>query len=296
MSRKRTNIVKCVDQETKQAIAKDFSMKVFKTKTALGVHYGISLRTLNRVLSEFYLKTEVVFVYDYTLTKEAITIFRDDESRVITKGYPKFDSIKSDLIINNFSDVSLQSAFDLLSLPTFIDKFSEGNITVCHEEGSIFYGTFEIKNSLVDRMFDIMNRGVNVLPMVRFLDKLMDNPDENIVEQLYPFMQHNSIEINTDGDIKAYRNITKDYKDHHTNTMDNSIGTIVKLPRSLVDCNPENTCSTGIHAASYKYASTFEKGRLVEVTINPSHVCSVPVDYDGQKMRVSELTIVKELK
>jgi hypothetical protein len=166
---------------------------------------------------------------------------------------------------------------------------------VCHEDGKVFYGTFEIKNSLVTHMFDIMSRGEDVMPMVRFLDMLMDNPKEDIVEELYGFMQHNDIKINEDGTIKAYRNVTMDYKDHHTMTMDNSVGKVVKMPRSLVDSNPNNTCSSGIHCASIEYAKSFGGGRLMEVKVNPAHVCSVPTDYNFMKMRVCELVVVKEL-
>jgi len=295
----RSDIVKCKTQQEKVDIFNRYNKQQHKNKTKLAKRVGISLRTLNRILKEF--DTDVVGIqtkvdnYDYTVTKDAITIFCNEDSRLVNKGYPKFKTIRSKLISEDFSDEVLKETFEMLSLPTFIEKFSEGNITVSHEEGKIFYGTFEIKNSLVTHMFDIMSRGEDVMPMVRFLDMLMDNPKESIVEELYPFMQHNDIEINEDGTIKAYRNVTMDYKDHHTGTMDNYIGKVVKMPRTMVDSNPNNTCSSGIHCASIGYAKGFGGGRLMEVMVNPSHVCSVPTDYSGMKMRVCELKVVKEV-
>lgn len=318
----RNNIVKSVDDNTKLRIYQDSITGVFKFKGLLANKYNISTRTLGRILKEMEAQEEhpspiilnipkereVIkemevhtqepvpsFVYDYTVTKEAITIFCNEDSRVVTKGYPKFKTIREKLISSDFDDLSLQETFELLSLPTFIEKFSEGNITVSHEEGKIHYGSFEIKNSLVVHMFDIINRGEDVLPMVRFLDMLMDNPKADIVDELYSFMQHNDIQINEDGTIKAYRNVTTDYKDHHTGTMDNSIGKVVKMPRHMVDSNPDNTCSSGIHCASIGYARSFGGGRLMEVKVNPSHVCSVPTDYSGMKMRVCELVIIQEV-
>jgi len=297
----RNNIVKSVDDNTKLKIYQDSVTGVFKFKGLLANKYNISTRTLGRILKEMEAQEEhpnptiLTFVYDYTVTKEAITIFCNEDSRVVTKGYPKFKTIREKLISSDFDDQSLQETFELLSLPTFIEKFSEGNITVSHEEGKIYYGSFEIKNSLVVHMFDIMARGEDVMPMVRFLDMLMDNPKADIVEELYGFMQHNGIQINEDGTIKAYRNVTMDYKDHHTETMDNSIGKVVKMPRHMVDSNPDNTCSSGIHCASIGYAKDFGGGRLMEVKVNPSHVCSVPTDYSGMKMRVCELVIVSEV-
>jgi hypothetical protein len=295
---KRSNIVKCKTQQEKVDIYNGWEWQNTNNKTQYAKLHGISLRTLNRILDEISQEApteEVPPVFDYTVTKDTITIFRNEDSRVVNKGYPKFKSIRSKLIDCDFSDEVLKEVFELLSLPTFIEKFSEGNITVCHEEGKIFYGTFEIKNSLVTHMFDILSRGEDVLPMVRFLDMLMDNPKADIVEELYGFMQHNDIEINEDGTIKAYRNVTMNYKDHHTGTMDNYVGAVVKMPRHMVDSNPDNTCSSGIHAASIEYAKGFGGGRLMEVKINPSHVCSVPTDYNGQKMRVCELLVVKEV-
>ncbi|AHK11419.1 hypothetical protein S140_9 [Shewanella sp. phage 1/40] len=290
---KRSNVVKCKTAQEKVDIFNGWVKQQELNKTQYANLHGISLRTFSRILDEC---DQVAIVqFDYTVTKDAITIFRNDESRIVVKGYPKFKKLRSKLIEDDFSDDSLHYAFELLSLPTFIAKFSEGNITVCHEEGKIFYGTFEIKNSLVTHMFDILSRGEDVLPMVRFLDMLMDNPKESIVDELYPFMQHNDIEINEDGTIKAYRNVTMDYKDHHTGKMDNSVGKVVKMPRTMVDSDPNNTCSSGIHCASIGYAKSFGGGRLMEVKVNPSHVCSVPTDYAGMKMRVCELLIVVEV-
>jgi hypothetical protein len=189
----RTNIVKCKTQQEKVDIYNGWVRQQELNKTQYAALQGISLRTFNRILDEVDAVHGCQFsiLLDYTVTKDTITIFCNEESRVVNKGYPKFKSIRSKLIEADFSDEVLKETFDLLSLPTFIAKFSEGNITVCHEEGKIFYGTFEIKNSLVTHMFDIMSRGEDILPMVRFLDMLMDNPKADIVDELYGFMQHN---------------------------------------------------------------------------------------------------------
>lgn len=286
----RSNIVKCVDEGVKEIIKSKWNKKAFKTKTKLAQEFNISLRTLNRILNE---KLSENVSWDYIVTKNEITLYRNDDCKTIKRGFPSFNNIKSIMIEENFSNSSLNTAWELSCMKKQIETFSEGNITVDYESKQIRYGTFIIENILVARIFSMLENDRDVLPLVKFLDKVMDNPDENIIEQLYPFLKYNDIEISKEGDIVAYRNVTKDFKDHHTKTMDNSVGAVVKMPRSLVDCNPDNTCSAGIHCAAREYAEGFGGGILTKVKVNPKDVCSVPKDYDGQKMRVCELKVLE---
>lgn len=295
---KRTNIVKMLNEGQKWDIYTNYLEGNHKTKKALAKDYGISTRTLGRIISEMenIPSPEIKsFEYDYTVTKNQITIFCNDESRSVDKGYPKFKSLRKRLIEQDFSDSVLSEVYDLLNLPKFVETFSEGNITVNHGTGQVFYGTFEIKNSVVDRMMNMLSDKEDVKPLVKFLELLMMNPKENVIEELYPFLRHNDIEISDEGYIIAYRSIRRDWKDFHTGTMDNSVGKVVSMPRNLVDDNPNVTCSTGIHCAAYEYASYFGGGdyRLIRVKVCPSDVVSVPVDYDGQKMRVCKLEVIE---
>ncbi|AUR87434.1 RIIB protein [Vibrio phage 1.101.O._10N.261.45.C6] len=319
----RSNIVKMLTKEQKLEIFKKYEKKTFSTKKAFAKEFGISTRTLNRVIDEMKTKpvtdatsalkgfnkalcemgkafgtTKGVIVdrYDYTVTKSQITIFKNDESRSVMKGYPKFTKLRRELIDSDFAEEALRLTYEILSLPDFVEKFSEGNITVDHEKGKVWYGTFEIKNSIVDQMMKIMTTQGDVKPLVLFLEKLMMNPKINVVEELYPFLKHNDIEISEEGDIIAYRSVTTDFKDHHTGTMDNSIGVVVTMPRSMVDDNPNQTCSSGLHVAAFDYANTFGSNRrLVKVRVNPSDVVSVPTDYDGMKMRVCKFEVLEEV-
>lgn len=68
------------------------------------------------------------------------------------------------------------------------------------------------------------------------------------------------------------------------------------MERSLVDDNPNNTCSSGLHVASFKYAEDFGSGRLVLCEVDPRDVVSVPVDYNSQKMRTCKYKVIGETK
>lgn len=315
----RSNIVKILTQEQKEEIYQLYLNRENKTKKALAKEVGISTRTLGRVIDE--MKNKPVYalkcfgrsanklgkslskkrcveadVYDYSITKSQITIFKNDESRSVMKGYPKFNTIKKSLIDSCFSDKVLKDSYELLSLPDFVEKFSEGNITVDHKEGKIWYGTFEIKNSISVQMMKMLSNQEDVKPLVLFLEKLLMNPKKNVVDELYAFLQHNDIEIANDGNIIAYRSVRNDFMDFHTGTMDNSVGNTVQMPRTLVDDNPSVTCSSGLHVASIGYARGFgSNNRLVKVKVCPSDVVSVPVDYDGMKMRCCKFEVLEEV-
>jgi hypothetical protein len=108
---------------------------------------------------------------------------------------------------------------------------------------------------------------------------------------LYKFLEHNGHPITQDGCFIAYRGVTKDFKDPHTRTFDNSVGSICEMPRDQVDDNPDNTCSSGLHVACYSYANGFGKV-TVEVKVDPVDVVCVPRDYNGTKMRVCKFEVL----
>ena len=292
----RTNIVKCVDDATKQEIYTRYKNKEERTKTKLAKKYGVSTRTLNRILDEMSEHNNKVN-WDYCITRNELTIFKDEDFRSVKKGYPNFNNLKKALIDSNFSDKVLSDSYTLLDIKTVIEDFSEGSLFVSHKDATIHYGTFEVKHSLVTQIMNKLDRGESVTGMVKFLDKLLANPDKHIVEQLYPFMQHNDITISDEGDIIGFRAVNGEYKDYATGAMDNSVGNTLKMPRNLVNCNPEITCSTGLHVSAREYAENFirDGGKLLKVKVNPKDVCSIPVDYDGQKMRCCEFTVLEDI-
>lgn len=292
----RSNIVKCKTQEEKQEIATLWAMENSLSKTKFSKLYNISPRTLNRILDEMN-QAVCIEDWDFTVTKNEITIMKGLDARSITKGYPKFNQFKRSLIEADFSDEKLSEVYDLLDLGSFVETFSEGNLTVNHEEGKVFYGSFEIKNTITDRMMTMLSSQEDVKPLVRFLDKLLMNPKKSIVEELYSFLQHNDIEISEEGDIVGFRSIRKDWKDFHTGRMDNSIGTVVSMPRHLVDDNPNQTCSSGLHVGAIGYVGTFgsSEKRVIKVKVNPSDVVSIPTDYDGMKMRCCKFEVLEEV-
>jgi bifunctional DNA-binding transcriptional regulator/antitoxin component of YhaV-PrlF toxin-antitoxin module len=122
---------------------------------------------------------------------------------------------------------------------------------------------------------------------------LRQNPSEESRKDLYTFLEKNHVPITEDGYFVAYKGVNNDFTDNRTGSYDNSIGKTVKMPRDQVNPDRNQTCSTGLHVAAYEYAKGFA-ALLIEVKVNPRDVVSVPTDYNAQKMRVCEYTVVAE--
>lgn len=282
-------VVRCKTEAEKRVIREGWDDEMKITKTAYAAKHGISLRTLNRIFDEGKVDPqqyqEDVVEWNYFISANDVTVLRNEESRSISRGFPRFNSIRKELI-DDPSDEELEVIFRKMSVESSIEDMTEGDIHV--KDGKVHYGTFEIKNSLADHLLKMLSKREDVKPFARFMNKLMLNPKPSVVEELYPFMQHNSIEISEDGDIIGYKAVTSDFKDKHTKTVDNSLGKTISMPWSEVDDNPDNTCSRGYHVAAWRYAYMFASSGepIIFTLVNPRDVVSVPVDYNGEKMRV----------
>jgi hypothetical protein len=92
--------------------------------------------------------------------------------------------------------------------------------------------------------------------------------------------------IDPDGDFYAYKAVKEDFTDKHTGKIDNSVGQVVTVRRNMVDDNPDNACSYGLHAGSFNYVRGFAQlgDNIIIVKINPKDVVSVP-NHNTTKLR-----------
>lgn len=184
---------------------------------------------------------------------------------------------------------------ELDRIPELVDnkkKFNEYGLELC--DGLVTLDGQQLPVELSNRVLEFVKQKLPKEPLLNFWRNLRDNPSYNSRQMLYKFLEHNGHPLTQDGCFIAYRGVTEDFKDHHTKTFDNSPGSICEMDRNLVDDNPNNTCSRGLHVASFDYANTFGRQKLVEVKVNPKDVVAVPTDYNGTKMRVCKFEVVRE--
>ena len=221
---------------------------------------------------------------NYILLPDSVTVSFDGQLHTIKTGDHRHGKI-----------VEAIKSGNLEVIPELVDvakSFSsiEGVELV---EGRIKLNGRDIPEVVSDRVLRFKEQDLPFEPLIKFSEKLLKNPSFNSRKMLYRFLEHNGHPITKDGNFIAYRKVTRDFKDCHTGTMDNSIGQVVEMDRAEVDDNPDNTCSSGLHVAAYEYAKNFSIGHLLEVEIDPEDVVAVPNDYDGQKMRVCKFRVVR---
>lgn len=231
----------------------------------------------------------------FLLKSNAIVLFIEGVAYNIDSTHPHFDDIREELK-GNFADIDWTEVQYLIDIAKGLEKFSGGDIEV--QSGAILYKGQAVHNTIVDRILRMKREGFDINPMLMFLNNLMQNPSKTAVDELFGFLEVCDLPITPDGHFIAYKVIRNNWTDKHTGTMDNSVGTLVSMPRNQVDDNRHNTCSRGLHFCSKEYISAFRGGddRLVALKINPKDVVSIPSDYNNSKGRASEYLILRELE
>ena len=157
---------------------------------------------------------------------------------------------------------------------------------------NFFYKDGNIHNHTVDTILNFMRKGLKYQPLVRFLDKLMQNPSRRAVSELYSFLEHKQMPITPDGNFLAYKGVREDYTDWYSGKFANDVGTVLEMPRNGVCDDAQRGCSEGFHAGTYEYAQNYGNGgHLLMVEINPADVVSVPNDCDCQKLRTCKYEV-----
>lgn len=160
-------------------------------------------------------------------------------------------------------------------------------------DGLLVANNEPLPSELEARILAFKDKKLPYAPLLKFWENLKKNPSFNSRRMLFKFLEHNGHPLTTDGCFIAYRGVTEDFKDVRTKTFDNKVGSVCEMPRSQVNDNPNETCSSGLHVACFDYANGFGS-KLVEVKVNPADVVCVPVDYNGTKMRVCRFEVVAE--
>jgi hypothetical protein len=220
---------------------------------------------------------------NYHVTQNSVTVNFDGKTLAIARGDARFPKV-----------ISAIKSGDLDLIPELVDvaaSFGKDGFKLI--DGQVITPTGEaLPTELNARIIEFQREGLPFTHLLKFWENLKANPSYRSREQLFKFLEHNGHPLTDDGCFIAYRGVTEDFKDKHTRTFDNSPGAICEMPRDQVDDDPTRTCSAGLHAAAWEYAANWSEKR-VEVKINPKDVVAVPVDYNGQKMRVCKFEVIQ---
>lgn len=227
---------------------------------------------------------------NFILGSDSLTVFVDGASYTINKQAKTYELVLQAVRSKDINAV--RSAVNIKE--TIVSSLSNASTDVRIEGASIFYKDREVTGLIASRVFEVIRLGLDVQPMVKFIENLMQNPSKRAVDELFGFLEACTLPITPDGHFLAYKRVREDYLDCHSATMDNSVGNVLEMDRNAVDDDKNRTCSAGLHFCSFDYLKSFGGERIVIVKVNPRDVVAVPADYNNSKGRTCRYEVVGE--
>lgn len=187
------------------------------------------------------------------------------------------------------SEKNYQKILNNLTVVKSIQNWAKGCFKI--QGDKVLYKGEPLPEVLAQRMFRLAAEGVSPKFLMNFWEKLQQNPSHRSVEQLFPFLQHQGIPITGNGNFLAYKGVTTNYTDLHTESINNRPGNIVEMPRNKISDDPNEACHYGLHVGALEYAQGF--GPVVVICeVNPADVVCIPYDSSQRKMRVCRYRVV----
>ena len=222
----------------------------------------------------------------YSISKLNITLNYCGQTHIIDR-----TSHLAEQIIQALKDKNYDLLPSLISDAQKVADFSNGLFVL--KDGQVLINNEPVHSVLAEKILEFAKEGLPYEPLVKFAKNVNLNPSYRAQTDLFAFLDKNNHPITEDGNFIAYKKVKDDFKDVHSGTIDNSPGKVVSMPRNKVNEDPDQTCSFGLHAANFDYASNFYGGgKMIELEINPKDVVAIPVDYNQSKMRVCEYKVL----
>lgn len=255
--------------------------------------------------------------YPYIIQGNNIVVVIGANSHTINKGHIAFNKVLEAIKIGDWETVK-----NTVEPKKVILSYGAGNISIKGE--TLYWKGREFHNSLSRRMIQMFQDGFSIEPLVLFMENLMENPSYRAVNELYEFLEKNTLPITPDGHFLAYKKVRNDYLDVHSGSVSNKVAatftaeesaampitsgknkevtvaiennvTVVSMPRNNVNDDKNQTCSEGLHFCSKEYLGSFGGDRIMILKINPRDVVSIPTDYNRSKGRACRYEVIAEL-
>jgi hypothetical protein len=171
-------------------------------------------------------------------------------------------------------------------------------------EFSIKTGDVEIKdgNRLAKHVDRIVTSGQGAKGFAKFMADFAKIKHPHSADDLLMFLENGDLPIADDGQIIAYKvlNVSDEkngrFRDCHSNTIEQGVGSFVSVDADMVDMNRGQSCSTGLHICSRRYISGFYGySRVITlVKVSAKDILTVPHG-ENTKVRGSGYHIVAVL-
>lgn len=227
----------------------------------------------------------------FNITPDAVTVVVDGQPKTHRKGTAIYATLVPALLAEDWENAA-EALKPNGPLATFLA--SHGLIEFSVKDNMLHYGDEPVHENMRTRIERMLVAGEDPHRLLRFYERLQENPSQRSVTQLWDFLQHLGIAIEPDGTFLAYKGVRRDLKDVHSGTVDNTPGVINEMPRNKISDDPNTPCHYGYHVGALEYAGDFGGSDNVVVIcrVDPKDVVCVPYDYSSQKMRVCKYEVV----
>lgn len=222
----------------------------------------------------------------YTATNDSVTIIWAGAPVTVKRGASNFENLRKACMAEDWDEVRHHVRPD-----SSIERWAKGKFKV--NNAQISYNGKDLPDGLNERIVNMSATGEDPTPLMKFWERLQANPSKRSVDQLWNFLKNTGIPLTSDGFFLAYKAVRHDFKDVHSNTIDNSVGKVITMPRNEISDDPNHACHEGLHVGALEYASAFHAGgRMIICKVDPADVVCVPNDHSFQKMRVCRYEVV----
>lgn len=246
---------------------------------------------------------------------KAITFYFKNKKRDITKTltfsdtHPNFqlalawlnNTRQSELFIEKrkVEEVEAENLFNLYDIYTAVTKWAKGDLEITRQ-GATYKGK-AIDEDLEAMLLKVFLADPTAEDTFEAWTQYLDiatgyDVSYKVAKRLFLFLKKNDLSITKEGKVLAWKVVRPNYKDKHSNTFDNSVGQVVEMPRSQVNDDDTQHCSYGLHVCSWGYLSSFSSygDPVMQVEVDIKDIVSIPLDYDGEKVRVCKYKVVAE--
>jgi hypothetical protein len=222
----------------------------------------------------------------YQITNDTVMVVVDGEAHEVDKSQPNYEPLRQAIIQGRWEDVP-----NHLTVGQVIEDWADGEFTVV--DGDVYYQDEALPSALNKRILETVAKGENPQPIMRFWERLDENPSYRSRNQLYDFlMRHPGIPFTEDGFILFYKGVRRDFRDCHSGKFDNSPGQKLFMKRNRVSDDPTKACHFGFHVGARSYAVGFGHGQTVICKVDPADVVCVPNDCAQAKVRIHRYEVV----
>lgn len=233
-----------------------------------------------------------------------ITMFLNGQLLVTDNSNPRF----ADIVERVLSD-DLEGIAELFEPEEAIRSiFAQLTSDVQINDGIVEFRGQPVNEALSNHIVRLWDAGEEFQPVVRFLEKLQNNPNPDSVERLWSWISDRHLQLTTTGNIIGYKGLRRDGTSKKSGFGDirNGVplpdrshvlheeGDVIEKSREKVVFDVNIGCAEGLHVGDFSYANSW--GEVVmAVEVDPADVVSVPND-DSRKMRVCRYKVRERVK